>query len=68
MLSDKPLLEPSQRLAAMRAFFALANGPLAGALLMNKNALVFHDIERTSAVAALTERAIAERSSALAGT
>ena len=34
------------RLSAARGFFAIANGPLAFAVLLNGNALVFHDVER----------------------
>ena len=36
------------RVTAARAFFVLANGPLAFAVLMNKNRLVFHDPVKTS--------------------
>lgn len=36
------------RLAISRAFFAIANGPLATALYNNGDMLVFHDIERMS--------------------
>jgi hypothetical protein len=39
---------PALRHSAARAFFAVANGPLAMTVLINKNALVFHDIERTA--------------------
>ena len=41
---------PSLRLSAAHAFFAIANGPLAMTILMNANALVFHDVERTAGV------------------
>ena len=37
------------RLSAARGFFAIANGPLAFAVLLNGNALVFHDVERSRA-------------------
>ena len=48
LVSGVPLLPMSYRLLACRAFFCLANGPLAGTVLMNHNAIVFHDIERTA--------------------
>jgi hypothetical protein len=41
-------LQPEERVAAGRIFFAMANGPLAFALIINKNSLVFHDGSRTS--------------------
>lgn len=41
---------PALRLSAAHAFFAIANGPLAMTILINSNALVFHDIERTAGV------------------
>ena len=36
------------RIKLARAFFAIANGPLALSIVMNKNVLVFHDVVRTS--------------------
>jgi hypothetical protein len=47
LCTGTPMLPVSARLLACRAFFCLANGPLAGTVLMNHNAIVFHDIERT---------------------
>lgn len=44
----QPLLPTSIRLLLARAFWSLANGPLALTVLMNHNAIVFHDVERTA--------------------
>ena len=33
-----------------RSFFSVANGPLAFAIIMNGNALVFHDLSKTSSL------------------
>ena len=41
---------PELRLSAAHAFFAIANGPLAMTIFVNRNALVFHDIEKTAGV------------------
>jgi hypothetical protein len=41
-------LDAATRVTAARAFFVVANGPLAFAVLMNKNRLVFHDLVKTS--------------------
>ena len=38
----------ANRIKLARAFFAIANGPLALSIIMNKNVLVFHDVVRTS--------------------
>ena len=45
---DFSLVDASARVSAARAFFVVANGPLAFAVLMNKNRLVFHDAVKTS--------------------
>ena len=41
-------MSDATRLSAARGFFAIANGPLAAAVLINGNMLVFHDLERTA--------------------
>lgn len=43
-----PYLSINTRINFSRAFFGVANGPLGMAVLANANALVFHDVERTS--------------------
>ena len=48
LLHAQPLLPTSLRLLLARAFWSLANGPLALTVLMNHNAIVFHDVERTA--------------------
>jgi len=45
---DLSLVDASARVSAARAFFVVANGPLAFAVVMNKNRLVFHDPVKTS--------------------
>lgn len=45
--SSTILFSTPARVEAARTFFGVANGPLALTVLMNGNALVFHDLERT---------------------
>jgi hypothetical protein len=48
LLQAQPLLPMHVRLLLARAFWSLANGPLALTVLMNHNSIVFHDVERTA--------------------
>jgi len=41
------VLSDFQRVLVARSFFSLANGPLAFAIIMNGNALVFHDLAKS---------------------
>ena len=45
-----PLLSEDSRNRIGYSFFVMINGPLAAAVLMNSNALVLHDIVKTSGV------------------
>lgn len=48
LLHEQPLLPMPARLILARAFWSVANGPLALTVLMNHNSIVFHDVERTA--------------------
>ena len=45
-----PLFSDSVRNRLGYAFFVVVNGPLAFSVIMNSNALVLHDISKTSGV------------------
>jgi hypothetical protein len=44
-----PLLTEQTRAGLGLAFFIIANGPLAGSVIMNSNMLIMHDLVRSSA-------------------
>jgi hypothetical protein len=46
----EPIASDEMRLGFSRCFFAIANGPLIMGLLVNKDPLIFHDLQKVSSV------------------